>query len=141
MPTYKARVVARWNTASVNLLLNAEKAWWERAGMPREKLAKAGTIFMRFQRWGVAFKGRLMTDRVAAKVSSLRSKSERMLPSPLLTASGCLSEQLRRCGCEGPSCWLHWGWPWQLLLLRTERRRHFSAGVLRRRWNPYLART
>ena len=50
--------------------------------MPKAKLAKAGTIYMRFQRWGAAFKGRLMTDRVAAKVSSLKQQEGADAPEP-----------------------------------------------------------
>ena len=72
LPTYKARVAARWSTASVNLLLDAEKAWRVKADKPKAKLAKAGTTFMRFQRWGAAFKGRLTVDRAKAKVISLK---------------------------------------------------------------------
>ena len=82
LPTYKVRVAARWTTASVNLLLDAEKAWREKAGKPKAKLAKAGTIFMRFQRWGSAFKGRLTVDRVAAKVASLKQQEGADAPEP-----------------------------------------------------------
>ena len=68
LPTYKTRVAARWSTASVNMLLDAEKAWRVKAGKPKAKLAKAGTIYMRFQRWGTAFKTRLTVERVKSKM-------------------------------------------------------------------------
>ena len=127
--------------ASVNLLLDAEKAWRGSAGMPKEKLAKAGTIYMRFQRWGAAFKGRLMTDRVAAKVSSLKEQEGADAPEPPPDGLKMPIDSAEKMRLRNSSCCLHWGWPWQLLLPRNGRQRRSSTGVLRRRWDPYLGQT